>query len=68
MKHLFTFGCTLWVVFRAKLNSQDHPAIGRGSINFLDKEDTISGLNRGAMHNGKLLCDECLPKGHKHAF
>lgn len=34
----------------------------------LDKEATISGLNRGAIHNGKLLCDECLPKDHKHAF
>ncbi len=35
-----------------------------------DKErpNVISGLNIGAKHKGKLLCDECLPKDHKWAF
>jgi hypothetical protein len=34
----------------------------------LDKEGVISELNRGAVYDGKLLCDECLPPDHKYAF
>jgi hypothetical protein len=34
----------------------------------LDKEGAISELNRGAVYDGKLLCDECLPPDHKYAF
>lgn len=33
-----------------------------------EKHDSISGLSNGATVNGALLCDECLPKGHRWAF
>lgn len=33
-----------------------------------EKPDWIDGLCNGATVDGKLLCDECLPKGHRWAF
>jgi hypothetical protein len=33
-----------------------------------EKDDPIFGLDDGATHNGKLLCDECLPPDHRWAF
>ena len=32
------------------------------------KENYISALGTGATVNGKLLCDDCLPKQHPYAF
>lgn len=37
-------------------------------VSDVESPKSISGLNIGAIHNGKLLCDECLPKDHKLAF
>ncbi|MBA2937420.1 hypothetical protein HZF08_03820 [Paenibacillus sp. CGMCC 1.16610] len=33
-----------------------------------EKIDAIFGLDNGAFHNNKLLCDECLPPDHRWAF
>ncbi|MCA9976384.1 MAG: hypothetical protein KC413_11560 [Anaerolineales bacterium] len=33
-----------------------------------EANDSIPQLNIAGMHEGKLLCDECLPKNHKLAF
>lgn len=33
-----------------------------------EKENPINSLQVGATVDGKLLCDECLPKGHPLAF
>lgn len=33
-----------------------------------ENNDAIFGLDNGAIHNNKLLCDECLPPDHKWAF
>jgi hypothetical protein len=33
-----------------------------------EKQDPVTGLCNGATVNGELLCDECLPKGHRWAF
>lgn len=33
-----------------------------------DKPDAVEGLCHGATVNGKLLCDECLPSGHRLSF
>ena len=33
-----------------------------------EKENHIKELSNGATDNGILLCDECLPKGHRWAF
>ena len=33
-----------------------------------EKSGYISELGMGAIVDGKLLCDECLPRGHKHSF
>ena len=33
-----------------------------------EKENPIEGLSNGATVEGLLLCDECLPKGHRWAF
>lgn len=33
-----------------------------------EKEDPIEGLTNGAVVDGKLLCDECLPEDHRWAF
>ncbi|WP_145410604.1 hypothetical protein [Paenibacillus xylanexedens] len=33
-----------------------------------EKENHIDELNNGAIINGKILCDECLPEGHPWAF
>jgi hypothetical protein len=30
----------------------------------VEKEDRIEGLSYGAKVDGKLLCDDCLPKDH----
>ncbi|MBP1967541.1 hypothetical protein [Paenibacillus aceris] len=34
----------------------------------MEKHNAIFGLDNGAVHNNKLLCDECLPPDHKWAF
>lgn len=33
-----------------------------------EKSAPVVGLANGATVNGELLCDECLPKGHRWAF
>ncbi|MBH0330963.1 hypothetical protein ABH14_14305 [Brevibacillus brevis] len=33
-----------------------------------EKNDAIFGIDNGAVHNNKLLCDECLPPDHRWAF
>jgi hypothetical protein len=33
-----------------------------------DKDAAIFGVDDGAVHENKLLCDECLPSDHKWAF
>lgn len=33
-----------------------------------EKQDSMYGLDNGAVHNGTLLCDECLPSEHRWAF
>ena len=33
-----------------------------------EKPNHVRGLNNGAIYNGKLLCDEHLPDGHRWAF
>ena len=33
-----------------------------------EKPNYVHGLNNGAIYNGKLLCDEHLPDGHRWAF
>lgn len=33
-----------------------------------EKPDSIRGLTNGATVDGELLCDDCLPKGHRWAF
>jgi hypothetical protein len=33
-----------------------------------EKPNSISQLCNGAVYDGKLLCDECLPKNHRWAF
>ncbi|MGL5433926.1 MAG: hypothetical protein ACRDBO_00830 [Lachnospiraceae bacterium] len=33
-----------------------------------EKPASIAGLTNGATVNGELLCDECLPEGHRWAF
>lgn len=33
-----------------------------------EKTDCIAGLTNGAVVNGELLCDECLPINHRWAF
>jgi hypothetical protein len=33
-----------------------------------EKEEPIEGLANGAVHEGRLLCEGCLPEDHKWAF
>lgn len=33
-----------------------------------EKLDSLAGIDRGATHQGRLLCDECLPVEHPWAF
>jgi hypothetical protein len=33
-----------------------------------EKDSIITGLSNGATYDGALLCDECLPRGHRWAF
>lgn len=40
----------------------------RGWTTDREKPDPVAGLCNGATVNGELLCDECLPAGHRWAF
>ncbi len=39
-----------------------------GWVTDREKPNYIEGLCDGATHDGKLLCDECLPSDHRWAF